>query len=238
MTIESLNSAIIGVCEEIQKRQKTGKEWKKYGEFELLTELIFCIVSSQVKYEMAMAITDRIMQIETLNKIPSIGPCESICDHVYEALKSPIMVHQSDGSFAAQLPRFPKRISKFVSDTIVEIYPSGRTIHALLSCCSSPQQARKLLVEVVKGMGPKQASLFLRRINFSGELAVIDTHIMDYIKRANGILIEPSMISKIKTYESMETSYLDSIKSFGFSTGCVDLAMWITMRVGKQEALI
>jgi len=90
----------------------------------------------------------------------------------------------------------------------------------------------------VAGFGPKQASLYLRRIGYCADLAVLDIHILDYLRLSQGSAPQPSYLSRISSYELIEAEFRDIANDFGFGLGRVDLAMWITMRVAKREARI
>jgi N-glycosylase/DNA lyase len=108
----------------------------------------------------------------------------------------------------------------------------------MLGAARSASQARVSLVEAVSGFGPKQASLYLRRVGFSSELAVLDTHILDYLKMARGIDPKPGSLSRLSVYEQIEHQFRQVANDFGHGVGCVDLAMWVTMRVAKREAIL
>jgi N-glycosylase/DNA lyase len=95
-----------------------------------------------------------------------------------------------------------------------------------------------LLVAAVSGFGPKQTSLFLRRIGYCSELAVLDTHVLDYLRMACGIRPKPGALSRLSSYEYVENEFRRVAKEFGYAVGCVDLAMWVTMRVAKREAMV
>ena len=118
------------------------------------------------------------------------------------------------------------------------IYKRNMSLRMILCSAQSSRHARELLVEAVWGFGPKQASLFLRRIGFCSSLAVLDTHVLDYLRLARGIDPKPGVLSRLSTYEKIEAEFKIVAEEFGHSVGCVDLAMWITMRVAKREAML
>ncbi|MCI5210755.1 MAG: hypothetical protein D3910_18655, partial [Candidatus Electrothrix sp. ATG2] len=89
----------------------------------------------------------------------------------------------------------------------------------------------------VSGFGPKQASLYLRRIGYCADLAVLDTHIVDYLRLAKEIEISPYKLSRVESYEKCEHIFVDIAKKFGRPVGQLDLAMWVTMRAAKQGTI-
>jgi N-glycosylase/DNA lyase len=111
-------------------------------------------------------------------------------------------------------------------------------VRGILFSARSARHARELLVNAVSGFGPKQASLFLRRVGYCSELAILDTHILDYLRMAHGIDPKPGMLSRLTSYERIEVEFQRVASEFGHAVGCVDLAMWITMRVAKREAVL
>src|SRR5207247_4699971 len=130
-------------------------------------------------------------------------------------------------------PRFGNRFASLLSATVNRIYGQGTSFQAILRAARSASDARESLVEAVAGFGPKQASLYLRRVGFSSELAILDTHILDYLRMARGIDSKPGSLSRLSMYEQIEQEFRRVASDFGHAVGCVDLAMWVTMRVAK-----
>ncbi len=135
-------------------------------------------------------------------------------------------------------PRFKNRLASLLTSTIVEIYGHAKTIRGLLFSARSAKDARLLLTQFVWGFGPKQASLFLRRIGYCADLAVLDVHVLDYLQLARGISVSPSKLARLPFYENIENTFREVASDFGHSLGCVDLATWLTMRVAKREAFL
>ena len=79
----------------------------------------------------------------------------------------------------------------------------------------------------------KQASMYLRNVSNSSELAVIDSHILKYMNILNLIKKVPTTISNAQylVKENMLTKYTEK---FGYPVGCVDYAIWVVMRVASK----
>lgn len=135
-------------------------------------------------------------------------------------------------------PRFKNRIISYISRTFQAFALNNISFSSILYNAVTPKDARICLMSHVTGFGPKQASLFLRRIGYSSELAVLDTHILDYLKIARGIRPKPSTLSRISGYEEVEHKFVDVASEFNHIVGNVDLAVWITMRVAKREMVL
>jgi N-glycosylase/DNA lyase len=148
------------------------------------------------------------------------------------------VIYFSNGAKRRSLPRFKNRLSRLLSLTAQHLMATGTTIKSLLKNAESPTHARQQLVLTVFGFGPKQASLFLRRVGYCEHLAIIDTHIIDYLNLAKSTSHSRSKLSSLPYYQAIEENFRQIADGFGFSVGCVDLAMWVTMRVAKREAYL
>jgi len=129
-------------------------------------------------------------------------------------------------------------MASLLGSTVRTIHSQGTSLHEILSSAQSALHARELLVNSVSGFGPKQASLFLRRVGYCSDLAVLDVHILDYLRIAHGINPKAGTISRLASYERIEAEFQRVAREFGYAIGCVDLAMWVTMRVAKREAVL
>ena len=155
------------------------------------------------------------------------------------ALSEPLAVEHG-GKVRHVRPRFKNRLASLLATTATTattMHCQGQSLRNILFSSDSARDARELLVKHVWGFGPKQASLFLRRVGYCAELAVLDTHILDYLRVARGIDPKPSALSRLSGYELIEAEFQRVAAEFGHSVGCVDLAMWVTMRVAKREAI-
>lgn len=236
MNLSVINLTIQALCEEVVSLQTEDIKWQQLTEDELLYELAVCIIGSQVLYEVAVAATDRLKKLSLLSN-ESISMNYNMADYmerVRDAFMDPLDV-QVDGKLRRIRLRFANRLSSLLAATIQNIYGKDRTIRQIICSTKNSMQARESLVSLVVGFGPKQASLFLRRVGYCTELAVLDTHIVDYLKLANGAEIKSGSLAKLSFYEKIEVEFKRVAKKFGHSVGCVDLAMWITMRVAKKE---
>ena len=86
--------------------------------------------------------------------------------------------------------------------------------------------------------GPKQASLFLRRIGYSSDLAVLDRHVVRYLELVLEIKISDTDLSRLTSYEQVERQFRTRAMFFGHPVGVFDLAVWITMRVARRNGLL
>ncbi|MBN8765800.1 MAG: hypothetical protein J0I76_05700 [Thiobacillus sp.] len=237
MNAEIINRTIDAMCNEIKAQGGSILDWRLLTEDEMLYEAAICIFGSQMQFEMAVATADRLRDRGLLfsKQLASMTDCEV---QILDALSQPLPVPDKNGGVRTMMPRFKNRLASLLATTITEMYGKGHSLRRLLFAADSAKDARKHLMLNVWGFGPKQASLFLRRIGYCADLAVLDVHVLDYLRLTRGIRIAPSRLGRLSCYEEIEDTFREVASQFGHSLGCVDLATWLTMRVAKREAYL
>lgn len=238
MSLQIINNAIKAMCGEVESQSNPATKWGQLTEAELLYEVVVCIASSQMLFEMAVAIADHLTACQLVNPIDGTFCQLKHEESIAQCLSNPIMRRDHDGRIRMVTPRFKNRLASLITATMANIYGEGLTLKKILMKTKTARNARRVLVTTICGFGPKQASLFLRRIGYCSELAVLDVHILDYLELAKGQNIKASALSRLSVYEQVEDELIDIAAQFGHAMGCVDLAMWVTMRVAKQEAYL
>lgn len=84
-------------------------------------------------------------------------------------------------------------------------------------------QTREFLVANIKGLGYKEASHFLRNVGYNN-FAIIDRHILRFLKKYNFISQIPKVISK-KNYLEFEKI----LSNFNINQSELDLILWAHM---------
>jgi N-glycosylase/DNA lyase len=237
MNLTAVNRTIQALCLEVRSLGDSKPDWRLLTEEKLFYEAAICIFGSQMVFEVAVAAADRVratglLSWETVTRQPDDYEARLLA-----ALSLPLPV-EINGARRLMLPRFRNRLVSLLASTVRTIYGRNSSLSGILFSARSARHARELLVNAVSGFGPKQASLFLRRVGYCVELAILDTHILDYLRMAHGIDPKPGMLSKLTSYERIEVEFQRVASEFGHAVGCVDLAMWITMRVAKREAVL
>jgi N-glycosylase/DNA lyase len=236
MNLSAINHTIRALCSEGPMTASLLPAWRCRTEDELFFDVAVCILSSQSLFELAVATADNLKRGGLL----AASAYRNWNGHYEEALRFALAKParlESRGLTRSAIPRFRNRAARLISTTARCIYGEGKTLRQILSAAASPAGARRSLVAAVAGFGPKQASLFLRRIGYCADLAVLDTHILDYLRLAVGISPKPSALSSLSTYEQLELEFRRVAEGFGYSVGCVDLATWVTMRVAKRGSV-
>lgn len=232
MNMAAVDRTIRALCIDVKGSNQEVLDWQLRTEEELLHEACVCMFSSQMVFEVAEAAAQRIKDRGLLKATTS----RDYEQRLVAALGEPLDFER-DGKIRHARPRFKNRLASLLSTTVKTMRIQGQSLRDTLFSASSAREARELLVQQVWGFGPKQASLFLRRVGYCAELAVLDTHILDYLRVARGLDPKPSALSRLESYERIEVEFQKVAEEFGHSVGCVDLAMWVTMRVAKREAI-
>lgn len=238
MTVDIINQTIRAMCLEVEAQASATQNWQLMAEEEFLYEAAICIFGSQMVFEMAVATADRLREKKLLQPASRSRSVQVIERKVVEALADPLPISAYDGTQRWVRPRFKNRLASLLAKTTVEIYGQSQTIRGLLFDARNAREARETLMQYVWGFGPKQASLFLRRVGYCADLAVLDVHVLDYLQLARGLSLSPSRLGRLSLYEEIENTFREISAEFGHSMGCVDLATWLTMRVAKKEAFL
>jgi len=232
MNMVAVDRTIRALCADVKNSAQEVSAWHLRTEEELLHEACVCMFSSQMVFEVAEAAAQQIRERGLLKATTSLNYEKKLA----AALSEPLRIER-EGKVRHARPRFKNRLASLLSTTVRTMRAQGQTLRNTLLSASSAREAREALVQQVWGFGPKQASLFLRRVGYCAELAVLDTHILDYLRVARGLDPKPSALSRLESYERIEIEFQKVAEEFGHSVGCVDLAMWVTMRVAKREAV-
>jgi N-glycosylase/DNA lyase len=237
MNLVAINSVIQAMCAEVESIEGEKADWRLLTEEDMLHEATICIFGSQMVFELAVAAANRIRTTGLLSCTKSTKPPSDYQMSLVATLSEPLSV-ETNGSRRRMLPRFRNRLASLLASTVQTIYGRGSSLREILISARSARHARELLAGTVSGFGPKQASLFLRRIGFCVDLAVLDTHILDYMRMARGVRPRAGELSRLSCYERLEIEFQQVAAEFGYAIGCVDLAMWITVRTAKREGIM
>jgi N-glycosylase/DNA lyase len=152
---------------------------------------------------------------------------------VAEVLSQPIF--PSNKGEGVQRYRFPLLRANHLRRTVDAIYVSGGSLREMLAGSRNSTDARLRVVSIAIGIGPKQASLFLRNIGYADDLAILDRHVLQYMTWSGITASRVHKVSTLRVYEQMERVFRTHAKQLGFSVAELDLAVWIVVRVLRRE---
>lgn len=201
-------------------------------ECDLFSELVLCILSSQEKYEAALASMKVLKEINAL-EIPR-DKCElsNLEFKIANLLRTPVIFIFNKKKHQRRI-RFFKKKTSFIMKTIENIYMNGLTINKIVSAYTCYNTTRNEIIKHSCGLGPKQASMFLRNIGYHSEFAVLDKHVISYMKLM-GLVSSCPLYSSISSYQKIERILRSYAALNKMSLLHLDLGIWTTMRALKN----
>jgi len=234
---DNIENAVMKICKIIGSERKNESSWIDYTEEQLWFELVSCILGSRVLFETAKACAQHLINSDLLDISVIINKPRDLERKLKKELNKPIYPPY-EGKKGCKY-RFPNSRSQHIIKTAIEIYRNSKTtIKDILRENRNAFETRNILIKKCHGIGPKQASLFLRNVLYCDNLAIIDSHVVRYIDLLK--LREKALYhSEQKNYYLYNESILFSYaKSKRKSLGTLDLAIWVVMSVAQKEFLI
>ena len=214
------------MCKKIRTQKNNKLSDKPHTENELRKELFSCIISSQIKFETAQLIMENISYTGILeDKSWKIASEEYFYNSALRTLKN----LQCDLPNAVS-HRFPQSTSYRMSKA--RNFLLQKPLTEMLSMFSDTKILRRFLIENISGIGPKQASMFIRNSCICDDIAVLDTHTIKFINLSG--IHNCSTITSLKQYEHVEKSFCRYAADFGVTAGILDLAVWVTMKAAQE----
>ncbi|MCK4664994.1 MAG: hypothetical protein KAT68_19145 [Bacteroidales bacterium] len=221
-----LEQAVNNIQPKLKSKLNSDCNWEALTEPSLMRELTLCLLSSNVKYEIASLYVEKIQKSNLFYNWLINLPKET---EIFEILNSSVFFNEKAIRY-----RFPKLKSHQLYETLISLYSNGNNLKTLLKNSQNGYYARIALVNRCKGIGNKQASMFIRNIGFSNELAILDTHLIDYLKCLN-IISSDISINTNKKYQNVEKLYLTYAIEKQYNLRVLDFAIWSVMKVYKSE---
>jgi N-glycosylase/DNA lyase len=225
-----IDSTIRNLCllieSEVKKRAKRNR-----CEYELRRELVGCILGSQVRFDMAVAATEN---LERANLLSDIRWC--MCRDIdFESDVLAVLEGRAPGLCHLGSYRFPRVRARQLARVRDEL--SRMSLTRRLAEGFAPAALRKKLIEEIPGLGPKQASMFLRNIGRSYDLAILDTHVLRFIDLQGWFSLKKARINTVSGYEQAERVMTEYANTVGYPVGYLDWAIWATMKAARELRL-
>ena len=222
MPSSELPEGILEAYQAIMRRYDPSRNWSNMTEEELWHELCFCVLSSNVHYETAYS---ALLQLEAKRLVETSGCSAKL---IANELRRPIYLpRRKDGSFRRY--RFPRRRARDIVRARQYVYQINGGIKNLLNRSNNAFEMRDFLTKNVPGLGLKEASHFLRDVGFSDSLAIIDSHVADYI-RMNFPEVQNVDHFTRRPYLELERLIQNVATSHNLSLAVLDMAIWEWMR--------
>jgi N-glycosylase/DNA lyase len=131
--------------------------------------------------------------------------------------------------------RFPVVRARQLAATHAAVSKKACSLRALINGFLNAKEARAWFVGYAPGIGPKQASMFLRNAGVSYDLAILDRHVLNYMSALGIYNGNARSINGLTQYCKYEAVLRDHAQVFDCPVGLLDWAIWIVMRVANRK---
>ena len=222
-----LAAAVAAICPDVSARIASCGDTTP-TEPELWRELSCCLLSSQVPYAVAQAAAAAVERSGVLTG-PATSSPGSVLEVLVAILNAPLQVGATRRRY-----RFPQSRARQLAATWTEVRSQAGSLSGLLQRLGSAEQARRWLIVHAQGIGPKQASMFLRNVGITYDLAVLDRHVLSYMREVGLTATTAMHVTALKPYLVLEATLSEHAASMGYPVGLLDWAIWIVMRVARR----
>lgn len=226
-TRHRLDRTIQALCPFIKDRIRTRAAYH-WREYDLRKELVGCILGSQVRHEMAIASTENLDQAGLLD-----DTWWSTCrdDGFGSAVFDVLSGQRHDLPHRGRYRFFRARTLQLTRarEALAQV-----SLVARLGNNEIPRRLRQSLVADISGLGPKQASMFLRNIGMSYDLAILDTHVLRFMDMQDLMPMDQARIGTMSGYEKAERVVVNYADTLGYPAGYLDWAIWATMKAARE----
>ncbi len=222
-TIYKIPQKIFDLYYYLERKFLNKKKWTEMHEKSLWYELCFCILSSNILYEQAQSATKYLAERNFLDPQWVIEDNNSQQTLAYELSKPAYLPNKKDGSFSKY--RFPNVRAKNIVESAKYIYSKKSGLKQILLDAKTETDARDTIVRHIFGMGLKESSHFLRNIGYSSNLAIIDVHIISFLRYMKLENNTGKNITPRKYYE-LENKMREVAGFYGLNLSILDNAIW------------
>jgi N-glycosylase/DNA lyase len=194
------------------------------SEESLWYEMTCCILSSQVPYSLALAAAQQ------LRAAAIFGDGQYTDQRLVESRVLGVLTTPLEVDDRFRLYRFPRVRAAQIGGAWSAVRRCGTSLSDLVNSTKDAENLRGQLVNRVPGLGPKQASMFLRNVGVTYDLAILDRHVLKYMWVAGLSTAHPCAISSLTSYCRYEATLRIYADQLGYPVGIVDWAIWIVMR--------
>ena len=227
-SLSLIPESIFDIYYYLEKKFQNKKNWKDLTEYDLWYELCLCILASNVNYDQALSAASHLHNKKLLDRHTILENLDYAQNRIAYELSLPVFLpKKKDGQLRKY--RFPNIRAKNIIKSSVNL-SSTTSLVKLLKNSDSENGVRNFLVENISGMAHKEASHFLRDVGFSNSLAIIDTHILNFLKELT-IIPTNTKISNVRNYFELETIMQNLANHYDLKLSILDNAIWHYMKI-------
>jgi len=231
-----IESVVRQVCCALEQREALNSPWTAASEDNLWRELVACVLGSRVRFESAQAAIERMDKANLFSELRRFSGPQQYEQDIINVLSEGKQTYKSIHS-QGRYPFARLRASQ-ISRAAQRLYSDNGSIYGLLCDAQDAQVARRRLTAEVPGLGPKQASLFLRNVGYADGVAVLDVHVLTYMNWIGLIPVPIRSVPTIRRYEILERMFIEHSCTNGFQPDHFDIAVWVVIRTAKKECRI
>ena len=221
-SLPAIECAVRDVCVALGETERPMTSWSNQSEDDLWRELVACILGSRVRFEVTYSAVERMHDMLLLS-----SSRRTACFDQYE--------QDAVAALSGTYPFYRMRANQ-IRRAAEHLYGTRGSIRDILNAARDGCSARRLLVAEVSGLGPKQASLFLRNIGYAEYVAVLDVHVLTYMNWVGLTNAPIKSVSTVHKYEILEDTFIEHAYSFGSTPDRFDLAVWVVVKTAKAES--
>ena len=221
-SLPAIECAIRDVCAALGETERASTSWLNQSEDDLWRELVACILGSRVRFEAAYSAVERMQDMLLLSSSRRTAGFDQYEQDAVSALS---------GGY----PFYRMRANQ-IRRAAEHLYGTRGSIRGVLNAARDGRGARRILAAEVSGLGPKQASLFLRNVGYAKHVAVLDVHVLTYMNWVGLTNAPIKSVSTVRRYETLEDAFIERACSFGSAPDRFDLAVWVVVKAAKEES--
>ncbi len=203
MDKEELKERYSSIEDEIRSRIDDFKSlWEEGEEDKIFDELTFCLFTPQSKAKVCWDTVEKLRENDMLQD----GKKSEIADEIKRV-------------------RFRHNKSEYLVEAREKFLDDDFSLKEKLKEFDDPKNARKWIVDNIKGLGLKESSHFLRNIGYTQDLAILDRHILKNLEDLGVIEEVPKTLTK-KKYLEIEEKMKGFSDEVGIPLGHLDLVLW------------
>lgn len=201
--------------------------WEERSELEIWNELCFCVLSANVQYDLVKSVMEVMAKKDLFDPVWINNDPNASVKIEIQFNKPNFEPRKINGELRKY--RYPKKRAEQIVQAARILYRDNNSIKKLLRESKSDIDIRNFFAEQIPGLGIKEASHFLRNIGYSDSLAIIDVHMLSFLRIH--IFSEMNVIHLTKKmYLRIEQLLRNFVKYHGLNLAIFDLAVWNYMR--------
>lgn len=211
-------SRVVRIVGQLIQARETGLSTNRFNEGTLRRELVACVLSSQVTSDAA---SRAVLVLTRAGLLKDERWARADLHFEWQLAHA---LH----SCSYRFPRAKARQLAEMRSSLLRRPLADRIKHF-----NDPAAIRDHLASELPGVGPKQASMFLRNVRWTFDLAILDVHVLNFLFRV-GLTRSVPAISSLRQYLKVEEIARDYAATLGQRVGTLDWAIWITMRAARE----